>query len=39
MISLNRKPDLRILFGYRIARFPGTITLHGQSGLQLTERM
>src|SRR6185503_8044417 len=38
-IGLNPNCEFRILFGYRIDRFPGTITLHGQSGLRLTERM
>src|SRR3954462_2402688 len=29
-IPLDQNPCFRILFGYRIGRFPGTITLHGQ---------
>ena len=37
--GLNSGSRFRILFGYRVARFSGTITLHGQSGLRLTERM
>jgi recombination protein RecA len=36
---LKTAQHLRILFGYEIPGVPGTITLHGQSGLQLTERM